>query len=300
MSKNYSLADGMVSLLILLIGAAEAAHLFGVFFHRPFSQCVLLFGGFAAAALVLMLGIVLWLSRKKKTEKAEVKAEKSIRTQQLSAALFGVMVLLQIVFIVFGAGAYRQGDMTVETVGSFLQTDGVYQVNPLTGRAYEGGIPSRLKILCLPTMYGALCSIFGVEPEVLVWHVVPVLVLFGCYGAYICLGRCLFPENPYRQQLFLVIVALVFLAGGYALGVDGFNLMYSGWRGVTLRNAVLVPYTLSLCLRKKYLHALLCVVAEACVVWTLYGMGACLLVILGMMLADFLWRKHIGREEAEK
>ena len=82
--------------------------------------------------------------------------------------------------------------------------------------------------------------------------------------------------------------------------MDGFNVLFAGWRGVSIRNAVLIPYTVSLCIRKKYLHALLCVLAEACIVWTHYGLGACLVVILGMALIQFLCESRKKREEDEQ
>lgn len=298
MTRDYSFSDIIVTFLILLTGAAEAAHLFGVFLNRPFSECVVVFGVLALAALAVTVFAVLWRLRRK-GKSAAVK-RRWTGAEKVLLAVFAGLLLTQIVYIVMGKNIYRQGDMTVETVGSFLENNGIYLVNPITGNGYEGGIPTRLKILCLPTLYASLCSIFHVSPAALVWQAVPVAVLLCCYGAYFCLGRSLFSENRVRQLCFLIAAALVIWAGSYDFGVDGFNLLFSGWRGVTLRNGVLVPYAVSLCLRKKYLHALLCVLAEACIVWTLYGLGACVIVILGMALTAFLRGRRIAGEEEVK
>ena len=63
---------------------------------------------------------------------------------------------------------------------------------------------------------------------------------------------------------------------------------------------MLIPYVLSLCLRRKYACLPLCVLAEMCMVWTLYGMGACLAVILGMTMVRFLRRERgAGKEAAD-
>lgn len=298
MSKDYSFSDVIVSFVILLTGSAEAAHLSGTFFHRPFAECVILFGALALVALAVVLGFAWW--RLRKTGGSFGNKPRWTRTERLLLAVFAFLLITQAVYIAIGKNIYRQGDMTAETVGSFLQNNGIYLVNPMTGRAYEGGIPSRLEILCLPTMYAALSSIFHLSPELLVWRVVPVVTLLCCYGAYSCLGRSLFPEERSRQLCFMITVALLIWAGSYAFGVDGFNILFSGWRGVTLRNAVLIPYGISLCLRKKYLHALLCVLAEACIVWTLYGLGVCVIIILGMLLIDVFLRRGTKRGEVEK
>lgn len=297
MTKRYSFSDSIVTFLILLIGAAEIAHLFGIFLDRPFSECAVVFGGLALAALAVTAFFVFRALRRKERGPA---AKHWTGAEKLLLVVFAGLLLTQIVYIVLGKNVYRQGDMTVETVGSFLENNGIYPVNPLTGNGYEGGIPTRLKILCLPTLYASLCSIFRVSPAVLVWQAVPAAVLLCCYGAYLCLGRSLFPENRVRQLCFMIAVALVLWVGNYELGVDGFNLLSAGWRGVSLRGGVLVPYAVSLCLRKKYLHALLCVLAEACVVWTLYGLGACAVVISGMALtASLRGRRTAGGEETK-
>ena len=83
-------------------------------------------------------------------------------------------------------------------------------------------------------------------------------------------------------------------------GMDGFGVMHSGFRGVTIRAAILLPYTVGLVLRKKYKLLVLCVLAEACVVWTFYGLGACLLVSVGMLVTDYLIKWFAGRKGREE
>ena len=82
--------------------------------------------------------------------------------------------------------------------------------------------------------------------------------------------------------------------------MDGFGLLFSGWRGVTIRNLVLVPYAVSLSLRKMYLHALLCALAEACVLWTFYGLGVCVVVIAGICIAQCAISYKNRKREATK
>lgn len=72
-------------------------------------------------------------------------------------------------------------------------------------------------------------------------------------------------------------------------GVDGFDIFYGGFRGVTIRAAVLLPYLFSCLFERKYLGAVLCILAEACMVWTLYGAGVCLLVTVAWVALRWLW-----------
>ena len=183
----------------------------------------------------------------------------------------------------------------VETVESFLVSDGIYQVNPMTGMPYAEGMPLRLKILCLPTLYGSLCRWTGLEPGLMVQRIVPMAVLLGSYGAFSLLGRTLFPQEGRMRALFLLLVSALMWAGAYAYGMEGFDLLCSGWRGVSIRGGVLLPWTASLCLRRKWPGVCLCVLAEACTVWTFYGCGACLAMAAGLAAAGLLCRKLSGR-----
>lgn len=292
MAEKYSVADMIPATAVVIIGAAELAHLCGAFLHKSFGFCTAVFGAAAAAAVLLtVVATLLIQGRRKQAKKKATIAEWAL------LGLFLAVVATQILFLLGNREVYRQGDMTVETVGSFLQTDAVYQVNPMTGNAYQQGIPSRLRILCLPTLYGALCSLLGLSPQLLVWRVVPLLTLTGCYGAYSALGSCLFSGDRRKKRAFLLVVSLLIWAGTYLYGMDGFGILYCGWRGVTIRNAVLLPWVVALTLRKRWFPALLCIVAEACVVWTLYGMGACLFVALGLCVAERLCNRKRSRSE---
>lgn len=275
--EHFSLTEGLLMGEIAVIGTAEAVHLSGVFLGFSFTVCTAAFCGLTVLLCLAALA-ALFLSR------FPVQRDKSPLSGL--SAIFLVLVLSQAVYLIWGGNIYRQGDMTVETVVSFLQTDAFYQINPLTGGAYEGGVPLRLEILCLPTFYGMLSKLFGLEPGIVVWTVAPLATLLLSYSAFYCLAKCVFPAGAKKRECFMVAVALLLWAGGYLLSVDGFGVLYSGWRGVILRNVVLFPYLFSLCLRKRWMPALLCIAAEACIVWTLYGAGACLLAVAVLALLE--------------
>lgn len=53
----------------------------------------------------------------------------------------------------------------------------------------------------------------------------------------------------------------------------------------------------SLPAEKEAAPVLLCIAAEACITWTLYGLGVCLLVAAGLMITDLLLTHRSGKEE---
>ena len=306
--KENNFWDYLITVEILIIGLAEAAHLAAVFGGMPFHLCAMLLWVFAGALGVFGAGALFFRRQaladvlKKKKQKEPANSKEIIILYEV----FALMLISQLLFIWLGEGSWREKDMTVETVGSFLVSDGIYRVNPMTGMPYMDGMPLRLKILCLPTLYASVCKLTGLHPDLLVRMIVPTLTLFSCYGAFASLAGCLFSDteegsSKSRQACFLVIVSLLLWAGAYRYGMDGFNILCCGWRGVTIRNGVILPWMFSLCLRKKWISVFLCILAEACIVWTLYGCGVCLLAAVGMAGAQIsvkMWKRIKNTREA--
>ena len=306
-TQEMGTADAVLTGTIIVIGLAEAAHLAGCLLGQSFFRCMILFAGLLGVCLLFSV-FLLFLDKKrrksnpalqKKAEQARVK--RALTTgmtgrQQLTYLIFGIIVVLQLIQIVMVQKLYPDGDMTRETVSSFLAEDAVYRVNPMTGQAYTLGMPLRLKILCLPTLYGILCRSFGLTVDTVVLSVVPAFVLILSYLAYASVAERLFGEQKTRKAVFLVMVALLYSMGDYMPGMDGFGVLYSGFRGTTIRAAILIPYTFGLILRKKYKLVVLCILAEACIVWTLYGLGACAAVASGMLFLQLVWNWYQAKK----
>ena len=290
--KKGLFGDFLIAGEIIIIGLAAAAHLSAIVLGWSFGRCALVFAGLVCAALAGGAGVLLfrWIHSGKRFFGGEDRIfalRNPGRREGCLYAVFALICLSQLIFICMGDTNYREGDMTVETVGSFLASDALYQVNPMTGFPYTQGIPSRLKILCLPTLYASLARMTGLSPAAVVWKVIPMIIFVSSYAAFTLLSFSLFPEtadDSYREKraFFMTIVSLLVWVGAYQPGMDGFQLLCGGWMGVTIRNLVLLPWLLSLCLRKKWFLAALCIPAEACIVWTLYGCGVCLPFLLCM------------------
>ena len=305
--KKNSFWDYLITAEILIIGLAEAVHLAAVFGGMSFRLCAMLLWVLVGALGVFGTG-VLFFRRQALSEALKKKKQREPADSKEGVILYGVFALMlvsQLLFLWFGEGSWRVKDMTVETVGSFLASDGIYRVNPMTGMPYTEGMPLRLKILCLPTLYASICKLTGVAPDLFVRTIVPTLTLFSCYGAFASLAGCLFPDreeggSQNRRACFLMAVSLLLWAGAYRYGKDGFNILCCGWRGVCIRNGVILPWMFSLCLRKKWIPVFLCILAEACIVWTLYGCGVCLLAAVGMAAAQLCWKRWKRKGKAGK
>lgn len=323
--------DEFLTGAVLLIGLAEAAHLGAMAYGRSVSVAVKLLvlltaGAVLICAAALMVCHVLGkrtggvkTSGDRKTGKnrsaekgvagKDTEGEKSTgkkgqaalkKEEALALICLGILAAVAVYRVLAGAFVYMDEDLTLETVTTFLKTDRIYEVNPLTGSLYREGLPSRLQILCLPTFYSVLCRLSGVSAQLVVWKLVPLLSLAGACLAYSCLAKSLFPNNRLHRELFLAFVLLLFLVGDGMYGMEGFDLFYAGFQGVSVRGAVLLPYLLSLCIRKKWRLTPGPVLAEACIVWTFYGLGAGAAILGIFGVSEALCKMRAGRKEVSK
>lgn len=203
--------------------------------------------------------------------------------QLIRLCFLAIVCVLCVLFWIEGP-ADRQQDQMVETVNTLVTTNRFYEINPLTGRAYEVGIPLRLQILSLPTGYAILCKVLGLPAYLVVWRLVPVLTLLLSCAVYDRIGRLLF--SGMQRWIFLGMVVFLWLMTNCTYGLDGFGIQYAGWQGVTIRGSILVPYVMLSFWRRKGWHVLLCMVVEAAIGWTLYGLGVCALVVAGLCITE--------------
>ena len=285
---TFRISDILIGGSLIIIGLTEIAHLAGCLLGWSFLSVTDLL--LAETVISVLAAIVMkWVCTRKMTKAAAVKAyaaqtespkgDKEKKTLGILNAVLAFLILLQLLRIATGDRAWLTGDMTLETVNTFLAENAIYSVNPLTGGTYAAGMSLRLKILCLPTLYGAISHFSGIAPETVVYRLIPCITLLLGYFAYGRLGNAIFKGDAIRIRTFLLLVGILFGTGAYMPGVDGFDLFYGGFRGVTIRAIILVPYLIACLMDKKYFGVLLCILAEACTVWTLYGAGVCLFIM---------------------
>ncbi len=288
--EHSEISQAYVLGVILCIGVAEVAHVTGMFLDFSMKKVGKVFSlmllGLALVALIIV-AVVLWKQRREGNS-----CRRTAREKTMLPFVFIGIIFLQILFIFCREPIIIPGDITLETVQSFLAEDGIYRVMPLTGSISEAGIPLRYKILCLPTLYTMLCNAFGVEASLLVCHIIPVAVLAGAYISYYYLSGVLFPKEDLRKRyLFLLILALLFLVTDRGEFSGGYGLLHGGYLGTSVRNLILVPYALAASLEKRWWKVILCILAEACVAWTFWGMGVCVVILLGIGALSVLENK---------
>lgn len=194
-------------------------------------------------------------------------------------------------------------DFTLETMKTTLSTDTIYQYNSLTGMVIEEGMPIRQQILTLPFFLAFLSDIFHVDAAALLYKIFPCYVLVLALLVYGRWASFLFQKQRERQSGFLMLVSLLILVGDYAGMAPASLMLHQGFTGNALCAGVVIPFAICLCMQKRWIMALGCVGAELFLVWTTYGFGYSVLVMVffGLLsVSDKVKKKLAQHRAAEK
>lgn len=295
-TTHIGFADSVVCGFLGSIGIIQIAHTLGLMKNFTLSRTGVVLLVLLSVGTLLMAGVSLIGIFKKRALYKDVTLHEVVPTSLVILVL--IVYLVQSLFIFCKNPIIIPGDITLETVQSFLAEDGIYKVMPLTGEYSEVGMPLRYTILCLPTFYAVLAEKMNLEAELVICHMVPVVVLGISYMAYFRLSESLFGKSAWKSRYyFLLAVSILFTFSEQAVFLDGYGALHAGYLGMGIRNLILVPYVISATLERRYWKAVLCVLAEACIAWTFYGCGVCLAITLGLLILDIVERKvpAIGR-----
>ncbi len=352
--KKARLPEKYVSGSLLFVFAAEGAHLLTLLRKGTLADAMKVMGilviVLATAAYVLMMVGIVKRTLKKSgagvgsagasgpepaegekfadperpdmTDVSESKAEKSKGFGAAGIFAVGIALLMIVLALYLLTGNHLNfyGDMTMETVNALLEDAPLYTINPMTGQPYETGIPSRLTILCLPTLYALLCRAFGLPAMTVVWRVASVFWLVNVLFAALYLARMLFPEGisdakhsgepmasdapsdadhhkkqaALRRNLFTFLCLFLLFAADRAVGLPGFSLLHMAYGARCIRALVLLPTLAAAFFDKRYLLCCSCILAESVIMWTHFGVGLTFVFFLLLLALSLVQKRRRG------
>lgn len=231
---------------------------------------------FIISALIILISCIKTSKSKKKP--ARNSNATSLDKKTVCLAIIAVIVsLVQLISVAQGHRISYSGDQTVETVVSFISTDNIYSVDPLTGLPYLNGYPFRLSLQCLPFLYSVLCNTFSIAPTVMVWQIMPTFWLVCGYCTIIRLTDSLFKKNHYKLIMFLSFEFILYCTDA-AAGATGFEIFHRGYSSVMVLELLLIYWTIGSVLSRNSLTVLLTIAIEPLVASTRFGVGACFFI----------------------
>lgn len=270
---------------VALLAISGAVNAVAVITHLSIGTAGKLF--LAVVACVFMLALIISIvALIKRTQKKNSAKPNDNKTNSLTLILFiasGLIAIAQIMIIARADGITYLGDQTLETVNSFLITDQLYSVDPLTGNPYINGYPFRLSLQCLPFLYTILAKYTGITASVIVWQIMPAFWLVCGYCTFMSIGDSLL-RTTIQKQVFLLICQFLLWCTNSGAGATGFNIFHSGFSASTVLELLIIGWTLSVLLSGNTLAALLTIAVEPFVASTKFGIGVCFVLMVAFIV----------------
>ncbi len=194
-------------------------------------------------ALVLIFrarGVSSLTGKIKSTVSHPVSFLKSRVTPYLVLAL--ILILLQAAVAALGEHIDDDDAFFVASAETSVTTDTLMEYDPYTGAEYTSGPPARYVFSAWRLLYAALSLLTGMHSALIAHLVLPGLIILFAYLIYALIAQELFSkEEREKRDLFLFIVALVLMTGGYAAHSLGTMLITRGWQGKVIMGTIIQP-----------------------------------------------------------
>lgn len=200
-------------------------------------------------------------------------------------AVFGALLLFQLVQAVRLAYADTDDAYYVAVASVAENSDTMYQVLPYTGGIGGTELDSRHGLAPFPIWIAFLARVSGMRTVTVAQVVLPVVLIAMTYGIYYLFAGELFPERRGQQALFLIFTEILVLFGNYSIyTVENFMIARSRQGKAALGNIV-IPFLLLLLL--LLLHRLQEKERIPVLMYLLFGIvmvTGCLCSTLGVLL----------------
>lgn len=212
-----------------------------VLMRGSFGKVVVLFSGFTAA--MVLLAVIVGIHRKKNTafsmKMIESHAGKMDAVTVFLWCFVAILLILQLA--VAALFAYEEGDDAFYVAVSVIanEADTMYAKLPYTG--YTTGINMRHGLAPFPIWVSYVARLADMHPATIAQIVLPVILIVMSYSVYYLLAKKLFDDRK-KIALFLLIVEVMVLFGGYSLqSVENFLLVRTAQGKAVLANIV-IPF----------------------------------------------------------
>ncbi len=276
--------------LWILLGCAEAAHLITIITDRSLQTYTLLCSWFSLAGLLMYTGVVCFLFKRQKKQMTVLKtgADSEERYKTLPYTVL-LLIMGGVTIWHFCSGYVPEiQDAVYEITLGNVKSGSLMTLHPFLGVETSASMPFRMEILGLSSLYSMLITISQQSAYMIMCKIVPIVLWGFSLLLYWAFAEKFFPKDASKRWLFVGSAAFIYLVTSGSVGMPGYRLFYAGFSGETIRSILLMPYTVYVSWQRKWYLAALAVLAEACLVWTTFGVGYCFLIAV-CMFGVHLW-----------
>lgn len=151
------------------------------------------------------------------------------------------LILVQMFIYAFYTHIDDDDAFYVGTSVTTVQTNTLYKYSPTTGITSGENILLRYRLSPFPLYMAVLSSILNIHPTIVAHTIFPVIILPIIYSVYYLLSKEIFKEDKESSILFVILINLLNIFGGYSIRTNFAFLLFRIWQGKALLANLLIP-----------------------------------------------------------
>lgn len=163
-------------------------------------------------------------------------------TDNLMRLSFVILLGLQLYMTVVSAAPGKEDAATVEKALTVLYTGRCSGYDASTG--LYTGMATEDVLFTYPLFAAMLSSVSALPYETVMYVIMPIFILILMYMILDKTGDILFADERPKKPVFMVIMALIFLFGGYSEYTREFHLLTAPWRATSIAAGLMLPCVL--------------------------------------------------------
>lgn len=243
-----------------------------------------LFRSYTIILIVLVLSAV--MLRKNDIKKMFQNAVDTIRLADSKWLVIVALIFIPIVVLAFYTPHIYGDDTTYITmVNDILSSDTLYLTDTLTGEPVSW-VLSKYSLSSYWTWIAYLAKVSGIHPLILCKTILPFFFIPMSYAVYGLLAAHLFYNNERRMLIFMGVLSLVQIFGGFSGYTTTFRLYTWVWQSKAFLAIVVLPFLFYYCnlvfekRTRGYELFVLCLLIVAASSTTLTGTGLAVAMVL--------------------
>lgn len=213
--------------------------------QRSFRDVVVLFSGYMAT--MVLLSVAVGIHRRVGSPALKRVRNDNLEKDIAAFLLWGCVVGLVLLQLVLACLlAYEEGDDAFYVAVSTVTVDAgnMYQKLPYTGTTT--GLDARHGLAPMPIWVAYLAQVSGMRTATVAQVALPLTLIVMTYGIYLLLGKRLFPDGRRKLPLFMLMLQLLVLFGGYSTySAENFMLVRTA-QGKSVMANIVIPFLLYL------------------------------------------------------
>lgn len=197
--------------------------------------------------LCVLIGVSLLMYIRGKGNKFNVDRNCFSQKDRLLCIILLIIIAFQIVMLTVFQHSNADDSEFVAISTTAVQTNTLYHYNPYTGQEW-GQVFAKRIVAPFSLLIAVYSKLTMIHPAIFSHTVLPAFLILFSYFAYFLIAKKLFPMRVTSQLLFVILIAVLMMFGGYSTRAIGSMLLIRIWQGKAVFASAMLPIIFALIL----------------------------------------------------